>query len=137
MPVQHSRATGWTAWVLFGGVMLVLLGTVHLYAGSIGLIRPEVLAGTRSDLLLPVSMTVLGWTHVVFGTIAIVTGVGLIRGRFWARLTAILFAGVSSLVNFTFAPAHPIWSVVALGLAAVVAWAAAAHGDEVADAYGT
>ncbi|MEU4159077.1 hypothetical protein [Actinoplanes sp. NPDC026670] len=137
MHVQHSRATGWTAWVLFGGVMLVLLGTVHLYAGSIGLIRPEILAGTRSDLLLPISMTALGWTHVVFGTIAIVTGVGLIRGLLWARFTAILFAGVSMLVNFTFAAAHPLWSAVALGLAAVVVWAAAYHGEEVADAYGT
>ncbi|MFC4068715.1 DUF7144 family membrane protein [Actinoplanes subglobosus] len=137
MRVERSRASGWTAWVLFGGLMLVLLGTVHLYAGSIGLIRPEILAGTRSDLLLPVSVTTLGWTHVVMGAIAIVVGVGLIRGLFWARMSAILIAGVSSLVNFVFIAAHPIWSVVALGLAAVVAWAAAAHGDEVADAYGT
>ncbi|WP_433788891.1 DUF7144 family membrane protein [Actinoplanes sp. CA-252034] len=137
MRVETSRATGWVAWVLFAGVMLVLLGTVHLYAGSIGLIRPEILAGTRSDLLLPVSLTALGWFHVAIGTIAIVTGVGLFRGLLWARFTAILLAGVSALVNFTFAAAHPVWSAVAVTLAAIVVWAAAAHGDEVADAQGT
>jgi hypothetical protein len=137
MRVELSRATGWVAWVLFGGVMLVLLGTIHLYAGSIGLIRPEILAGTRSDLLLPVSFTALGWTHVVLGTVAIVTGVGLIRGLLWARILAVLIVGVSALVNFLFAAAHPIWSAVALTLAGLVLYAVAAHGREVADAYGT
>jgi hypothetical protein len=137
MRVEKSRATGWVAWVLFGGAMLVLLGAVHVYAGAIGLIRPAVLAGTRSDLLLPVAFTALGWIHVVLGTIAVVTGVGLIRGLLWARVVAVLLAVVSALVNFTFAAAHPLWSAVALVLSGLVVFAVAAHGDELADAYGT
>jgi hypothetical protein len=137
MRVEHSRATGWVAWVLFGGVMLVLLGAVHVYAGLIALIRPGILAGTRSDLLLPMSLTALAWAHVIMGTVAIVTGAGLIRGLRWARFAAIVFAVVSALVNFTFAAAHPVWSAVALVLAVVVVHATAVHGDEVADAYGT
>jgi len=137
MRVEQSRATGWVAWVLFGGVLLVLLGTVHAYTGLIALARPEILAGTRADLLLPVSLTGLAWAHLVVGTVLIIDGAGLIRGLRWARVLAIVVAAASALLNFAFAATHPIWSVIAIALAGVVIYSVAAHGGEVADAYGT
>ncbi|GAA4941569.1 DUF7144 family membrane protein [Actinoplanes utahensis] len=136
MRVEQSRATGWVAWVLFGGVMLVLLGTVHAYTGLVALARPAVLAGTRADLLLPIPLTGLAWAHLVTGAVLIVAGVGLIRGLSWARVTAIVLATGSALLNFTFAATHPIWSIIAIALSAVVIYSVAAHGGEVADAYG-
>ncbi|MEV6300592.1 hypothetical protein AB0M02_14390 [Actinoplanes sp. NPDC051861] len=136
MRVQESTATGWTAWVLFGGLLLVLLGTVHLCVGLLALWRPEVLAGTRSDLLLGISMTGLAWVHVVLGAAAVVTGVGLVRGLVWARILAVVLAACAALVNFAFAAAHPAWSIIALPLAGAVIFSVTAHGGEVADAYG-
>ncbi|MEU4426596.1 hypothetical protein AB0F81_38745 [Actinoplanes sp. NPDC024001] len=137
MRVEQSRATGWVAWVLFGGILLVLLGTVHLCVGLLALLRPEVLAGTRADQLLPVSLTALAWLHLVLGAGAVVTGVGLIRGTGWARVLAVLIGCLTALVNFAFHHAHPVWSVLAVGLSAVVVYSVAAHGGEVADAYGS
>ena len=122
--------------MLFGGILLVLLGTVHVCIGFIALVRPELVAGDRADLLLPVSLTAIAWVHLVLGLIALVTGVGLIRGLTWARAVAVQFAVVAALVNFAFIQVYPVWSVIAVGLAVLIAWAAAAHGREVADAYG-
>jgi hypothetical protein len=134
--VEHSEATGWVAWVLFGGILLVLLGTLHLCIGLVALFRPEVLAASRTALLLPIGLTTLAWIHILLGIVAGVVGVGLMRGLRWARLTAILLACLSALVSFAFVGVYPVWSGTAITLAAIVIYAVAAHGAEVANAYG-
>jgi hypothetical protein len=134
--VEYSRATGWVAWVLLGGVLLVLLGAVHLGGGLIALLRPEILADGRADQLLPMSLTALAWLHLLVGTVALVTGTGLLRGLRWARVAGILLACGAALVNFVFVAVYPVWSVSAIALAGVIVFAVAAHGGEVAEAYG-
>ncbi|MCA2211459.1 DUF7144 family membrane protein [Jidongwangia harbinensis] len=134
--VDHSEATAWIAWVLLGALMLVMLGAVHVGTGLVALARPEVLTAGRADLLLPVGLTTLAWWHIGIGAVAVVAGVGLVRGRGWARLLAVLLAGTSALVNFAFLDVHPVWSVTAIGMTAVVIYAVAAHGAEAAGAYG-
>jgi len=134
--VQHSEATSWVAWVLLGGIFLVLVGVLHLGVGLVALAHPEALAGTRADLLLPVGLSALAWTHVLAGFVLLVVGVGLVRGLPWARVGAIVLGTVAALVNFAFLNIYPVWSVAALALIIVVIYAVAAHGAEVADAYG-
>ena len=133
--VEASQATGWVAWVLLGGMFLVLLGVLHLGMGLIALFRPEILAGSRSEQLLPGGDDALATIHIVLGTVAVITGVGLVRGLRWARAIAVVLAGLACIVNFVYVSEHPVWGVTARAMAAVVIYAVAAHGGEVADAY--
>jgi hypothetical protein len=133
--VSRSDATGWVAWALLGGFLLVLVGAVHLAAGLIALFRPQVLAAGRAGMLLPVGLTTLAWIQLLLGVLAVVTGVGLIRGRDWARLLTILLGSAATLVNFAFVGVHPVWSITVIVLIAVVIYAVAVHGGEVAGAY--
>jgi|tagenome__1003787_1003787.scaffolds.fasta_scaffold20701474_2 hypothetical protein len=133
--VEYSQATAWTAWAFLGAIMLMMVGAVHAGLGLVALFNPEFLAATRADLLLPVGLTALAWAHIVIGVIAVVTGVQLIRGRRWARVMAILLAGVSALVNFAFIDVYPLWSITIIVLAGLVIYSVAAHGGELADAY--
>ncbi|WP_199514238.1 DUF7144 family membrane protein [Nucisporomicrobium flavum] len=134
--VDRSEATAWVGFVLLGGVMLVMLGAVHAGTGLVALFHPEALVSRRADQLLPVSLTALAWFHIVLGGVAMVAGVGLVRGRAWARIAAVLLGGVAALVNFAFIGLYPLWSVTAIAMAVVVIYAVAAHGGEVVDAYG-
>jgi hypothetical protein len=43
------------AWVLFGGVVLVLLGTLHVGLGLVALVPQEFLITTRSTPVLPIA----------------------------------------------------------------------------------
>jgi hypothetical protein len=133
--VSRSDATGWVAWALLGGFLLVLVGAVHLAAGLIALFRPQILAVGRAGMLLPVGLTALAWIQLLLGVLAVVTGVGLIRGRDWARLVTILLGCVAMLVNFAFVGVHPVWSITVIVLIGVVIYAVAVHGGEVARAY--
>ena len=134
--VEYSEATGWVAWVLLGGILLVLVGSVHLGIGLVALLRPEILGTGRLHLLLPwLGEAALAWIHIVLGVVTVVVGVGLIRGLTWARVGGILLACVSILINFVVLGVHPVWSVVVLVLDMIVIYAVAAHGAELADAY--
>jgi len=133
---EHREATGQVGWVLLGGVLLVLLGALHVGAGVVALIRPEVLAGGRADLLLPFGWTALAGLHLLVGGVAGTVGVGLVRGRRWARIAAIQLACLIAVVNFASMQIYPVWSVTAIALTAVVIYAVVAHGSEVATADG-
>jgi hypothetical protein len=133
--VEASRATGWVAWILLAAVLLVLLGAVHLGMGLVALFRPEILAVGRSEELLSVGEDALAAVHLVLGAVAVITGVGLVPGRRWARAVAVVLAGVAGMVNFTFVSVHPVWGVTAMALAVAVIYAIVAHGAELADAY--
>jgi hypothetical protein len=134
--IERSTATAWVGWVLLGAVMIVMLGALHVGTGLVALVRPEVLAGGRADRLLPVSLDALAWFHIVLGALAVVVGVGLVHGHRWARLFAVLLAGVAAMVNFAFVGIYPVWSVTALVMTTIVVYSVAAHGDELAGAYG-
>ncbi|WP_433291764.1 DUF7144 family membrane protein [Actinoplanes sp. CA-030573] len=132
---RSDEASGWVAWILFGGLMLVLLGGAHLTIGSLALVRPEALEGSRSDMLLSISLTGLGWVHIGLGIVLMVVGGGLMLGQVWARVLAIVLACVALVINFAYVSVYPIWSVVAIGLSGIVLYATVAHGGELTRAY--
>ena len=134
--VERSTATGWVAWILLGGIMLVLLGALHVGIGLVALFRPQVLSASRADLLLPVGLTAVAWVHIALGAVAATVGVALVRAIRWARVAAIALGCLAIVVNFTFVGLYPVWSFTAIALAVIVIYAVAAHGAELADAYG-
>jgi hypothetical protein len=133
--VSRSEATGWVAWIILGAVMLVLLGSVHALIGLVALLRPQILATTRAHLLIPIGLVALAWLHVALSAAAVAVGVGLLRGRGWARWSAVVLACLAILVNFAFMAVYPIWAIAAIGFAAILIYAVAAHGSEMAGAY--
>ncbi|GAA2852476.1 membrane protein [Actinoplanes cyaneus] len=136
MEIEESRATGWIAWVLFGGVLLVLLGALHLSVGLIALLRPEFIAGDRADLLTDLPLTAVGWIHIAVGALALATGPCLIRNLSWARSVTVGLAVLAAVINFVFLGIYPVWSVIGIALSLLIAWAVVVHGDELAGAYG-
>ena len=78
---------------------------------------------------LRVYFTVLGVLCII-GLVIIAAGFGVMVGQMWARLVAILAAGVSAIVNIAFLAAYPIWSLVIITLDVIVIYAVAVHGRE-------
>jgi hypothetical protein len=123
--------TGWVGWVVFAGVMLVLLGAFHVIQGLVAIFRDEeVYLVNQGDLIVNVDYTAWGWTHLIGGVVAILAGVCLLAGQMWARIVAVVIALLSAIVNVAFLPAFPIWSALMIGIDIVVIWAVTVHGAE-------
>ena len=117
----RPAAHGWAGWVVFAGVLLILLGAAHVIEGL------AALAGGEGGVLI-VSATAWGWASVVLGTTAGLVGLGLLAGSPVARVLGVLLALVSAVVNLAAIGDGPAVLVVAVDV--VVVYAITVHGGE-------
>jgi len=126
---SYSQRTGWTGWVAFAGVMLIIGGCLNLFYGIVAAVNDEwVVFTNRADVYLDVSQW--GWVHIILGTIVLLAGVGVFSGNVLARMVGVLVAAVSMLANFFFIPVYPLWALTVVTIDALVIWALIAHGHE-------
>ncbi len=122
--------TGWTGWVTFGAMMLIMVGSFQILMGITALFESGYYAVPERDLLVNVDYTVWGWTHIVLGAVAVAAAAGLLAGKMWARVVAIFMVVISSVVQLAFLAAAPLWSVMVITLGVLVVYAIAMHGEE-------
>ncbi|HEX5205354.1 hypothetical protein ACFQS1_33330 [Paractinoplanes rhizophilus] len=128
---RRPQATGWVGYVVFAGVMLMMLGGFQAIEGLVAIFKDEYYLVTRSGLLLTMDFTTWGWVHLILGLIAVGTGIGVLLGQTWARVTGIVIAVLSALANLAFLPAYPIWATIIIALDVLAIYALAVHGREV------
>jgi hypothetical protein len=131
MSADTRDQTAWVGWIVFAGMMMMLVGSFHVIQGFVALFRDEVFVVGQKGLVLNVDYTAWGWTHIIGGAIAILVGGCLLAGQMWARIIAVIVAALSAIVNVAFLPAYPIWSVMMIAVDVLVIWAITVHGSEV------
>ncbi|MET0418316.1 MAG: hypothetical protein ABW022_20070 [Actinoplanes sp.] len=125
----ETARTGWTGWITFAGVMMVIGGSLNALYGLIAVINDDwVVWGNRASLYLDISQW--GWIHLIIGAALVLSGIGVFSGNILARTVGVIAAAVSLIANFGFIPAYPIWSLVVITIDILVIWALTAHGKE-------
>jgi hypothetical protein len=122
--------TAWVGWIMFAGVIMVMLGTFQAIAGLVALFNDDYYLVTRSDLVISVDYTAWGWVHLLLGIVIAGAGLGVMVGQMWARVVGILVALVSAVVNLAFLAANPVWCTIMITLDVLVIWALTVHGKE-------
>jgi hypothetical protein len=132
-PARHGP-TAWVGFVVFGGIMLLMVGGFQVIEGLVAILKDDYYVVTRSGLLLNLDYTTWGWTHLLIGLIAVATGFGVLAGQMWARVVGIIIAVISALANIAFLAAYPLWSTIIIATDVLVIYALAVHGREVRSA---
>jgi hypothetical protein len=126
---QDTERTGWTGWISFAGVMLILAGSLGLIFGIIAAVNDKwVVFGNRGAVSLDISTW--GWIHIIVGAIVLLAGFGVFTGNILARIIGVLVALASLILNFLWLPVYPVWSVIIITIDVLVIWALTAHGSE-------
>jgi len=133
--VSRSGATGWVAWQLFAGVMLVMLGAFQAVLGIVALVNDGFFVMHRNGQLIPIEYSTWGWIHLALAALAVCTGIGLLVGALWARILGAVIAGVNVLVMFAFLDSYPWLATMLMVYSILTLYAIVVHGREVADAY--
>ena len=126
-----TEPTGWTGWIVFGGTIMIVLGTFHAFQGLVALFKDEYYLVSQKGLAINVDYTAWGWTHLILGIVVALAGAALMAGQMWARVIAVILVFLSAIVNVGFLAAYPIWSSMMIGLDILVMWAVIVHGSEV------
>jgi len=122
--------SGWAGWVVFGGVMLIMLGTFQVVEGLVALFDDGFYAVRSDGLVVNVDYNTWGWVHLVIGIVGVLAGLGLLVGNMAARIVGIVVAFLSALVNLAFISAYPIWSTIMITIDVIVMYAIIVHGRE-------
>lgn len=131
----NNRVAGWSGWIAFAGILMILRGLSEAFLGITALVNKQYLfiTGNTHQLILTTAHTVAwGWVDIAVGLIVLAAGFSLLHGSNWARLVAIVFMGFSFLVNMAFLGVFPVWSVVAMAVDALVLYALVVYGEELA-----
>jgi hypothetical protein len=126
----RAPASGWVGWIWFGGLVLVLVGTLNAIEGLAAIVEDDVLVRTGEGGLLVFDLTTWGWVHLLLGALQILTGLALFSGAAWARVSAIVLVMLSVIAQVAWLNAHPVWSVIVIALDLLVLWALVVHGEE-------
>jgi hypothetical protein len=132
--VSHAgstEATAWVGWVLFAGIMLVLVGSFQFIAGLVAIFDDGYYVVAPRGLVVHMSYTGWGWLHMILGVLAAAAGYGVMAGRTWARVFAIILVSLSAIANLAFTAAYPVWGILFITIDVLVIWALAVHGREV------
>jgi hypothetical protein len=125
----YDQRTGWTGWIIFAGVMMILGGSLNLFYGIVAAVNDEwVVFTNRANVYLDVSEW--GWVHIILGAIVLLAGIGVFSGNILARAVGVVVAGISLIANFFFIPVYPLWAITVIVIDVLVIWALTAHGRE-------
>lgn len=125
---EQSLAFGF---IMFAGVMMIVIGMFQALQGLVAIFE-DTFYVVSPNYWLEFDVTAWGWIHLIAGIVVAAAGVSLLSGQTWARVVAIVVAGLSAFANFMFIPYYPVWSLVIIALNIIVIWAVAAHGRELA-----
>jgi hypothetical protein len=124
-----SPSRGWAGWVAFAGIMLALIGFFDILQGLTALFNDEYFT-VRSGQLLVFDFTTWGVITLIWGSLLVAAGFGLLSGRGGARVFAIVVVFVNMLLQIAFLAAYPIWSTIIIALDVFVLYALTARWDE-------
>lgn len=135
-PAEHPRdsravapRSGWYGLIVFAGIMMILLGVFHVIAGLMAIFEDDYFLVTQGGLIIDTDYTAWGWTHLILGALVALAGAGLFTGAMWARVVAVVLAGLSAIVNLAFLSAYPLWSAIMIAIDILVIYAVTTHGN--------
>lgn len=128
-PEIYDEPTGWTGWIIFAATMMMIGGGLQATQGLVAAINDEWIVWTNPGALY-LDLTQWGWFHMIWGTIVVLSGLGLLTGNILARTVGVIVASLSLIANFLFLPAYPLWALSIIVLDVLVIWAITAHGKE-------
>ena len=127
----ETEPTAWAGWVVFAGVMLIMLGSFQIIQGLVALFDDGFYLVNSNGLVVDVDYNTWGWVHTGIGLIAVLAGLGLLAGNMAARIVGVAVAFLSAIVNLAFLSAYPVWSTIMITVDVIVIYAIIVHGREV------
>ncbi len=122
--------TGWTGWVIFAGVILLISGIFSIVQGIVAVVGPNSYYVVTEGSLFLFDVAGWGWWNIIIGVLLALTAVALMAGQTWARVVAVILVIISAIGQLLLIPAQPWWSIIVIAIEILVIYALIVHGRE-------
>ena len=119
-------------WVVFAGVLLLMLGTLNFIEG--------LAAVGNSHFLVPNthyiagSLNTWGWVVLCIGVLEWVVGLGVFVKNQFSRWTGVVVLSANAIAQLLMMPAYPFWSLSIFTLDILAIYGLIAYGKRIAEA---
>lgn len=128
---QEEAGVG-AGWIMFAGVVMIVLGFFQAIAGFVGILEDEFYVVGR-EYVFQFDATTWGWIHLIIGLIVLFAGFGVFSGNVLARTVGVIVAVVSMISAFMWLPWYPVWGIILIAIDIAVIWALTVHGRALAE----
>ncbi len=128
--MSTATKTGWTGWVIFAGVILLISGIFSIVQGIVAVVGPNSYFVVTEGSLWLLDVAGWGWWNIVVGVLLALTAVALMAGQTWARVVAVVLVIISAVGQLLLIPAQPWWSIIVIAIEILVIYALIVHGRE-------
>jgi len=109
--------------------MLVMVGSLDALWGLAAVLNDKIVT-VGGEGVIVWDTTAWGWFHLILGAVLILTAYGLFNMQSWARLTAVVFATLSAILQVGVLPAFPVWALIIIALDVIVIYGLTARWEE-------
>lgn len=107
---------------MMAAILMMLSGAWNFLEGLAAIIKGSFFV-VLPNYAFNASATGWGWTHLILGAVVFLAGICLFMDLLWARITGIVLASISAVVNFLYIPYTPVWSVIVIAIDVFIIWA--------------
>ena len=118
-------------WIGFAGILMLIIGAIDFFQGLIALLEDNYFVPTASGFLV-FDVTGWGWVMLIWGSLLVLAGLGLLAGQTWARWFAIVVVAVNFIAQLGFLgnTGDPVWALTVVALNVIVLYALTARWSE-------
>lgn len=127
---SKARTNGWTGWVIFAGVIMLVSATFTVVQALVALIGPDTYYVRTEGGLWLLDVAGWGWWNLIIGVMLALTALALFVGKTWARVIAVILVVLSSVGQLLLIPAQPWWSIIVIAINILIIYAITVHGRE-------
>ena len=124
-------------WKLFAGLMILVVGTINVFDGIVGLTQQNYIKQfTNGQLPITNNIKTWSWVVLIIGVVMILAGLLIFSGNMFGRVVGVLVASLNLLVQLAYLNHNPFWSFTMILIDLLVIYGLVAHGgrlDEWAD----
>ena len=131
---RAAPRTAWAGWVRFAAIILMVNGFFSVIQGLAALIGPDTYYAVVEGEVFLFNVEGWGWFNLILGALLIGTGFGLFVEAGWARVTAIVLAVISAVVQMILVPLQPWWAIIVIAIDVTIIYAIVVRGEEIRDA---
>jgi hypothetical protein len=127
-PTQGAFDEPGGGWVLFAGIMLMLVGILNVIYGIAAIDDSSFFVNDTKYILS--DLNTWGWVTLILGAVQILAAFSIWNGNQFGRWVGIAVAGLSAISALLSIPAYPFWSLAIFAVDILVIYGLAAYGGQ-------
>ena len=117
--------TGGLGWVVFGGIMIIIVGFLNVLYGIAAIDGARFYADDARFIFG--DLNTWGWVHLALGAIQFCAGFLVLFGSNFGRWIGIFSASLNAITQMLFIDAYPLLALSIIGIDILVIYGLAAH----------